>query len=297
MTTHRLRPDPPIFSVSPKHKPLLHVTPGDRVVFECIDGSGGQVPMATQTCSPIDFERTLPLTGPVYVEGAEAGDVLEVNIQRVTPRGDGVTLTVPEFGLLRDDFPERFSQLVEVKGNVCWFGQRVQLPIRPFPGWVGVMPVFEGPNAPPGDYGGNLDTPALIAGATLLLPVFVPGGLVAIGDCHVVQGDGEVSGWAAECAGEVEVIFGIRRGRKIPRPQIETPQAYLTTGYAKSLDEAAAIALRDMLDYLVEVHGFERTQAYLLSSVSVDLRISQVVNPLRGVMAVFTKSALVEHRH
>jgi amidase len=293
MAIHRVRPDPPIFSVSPKHKPVLHVFPGERVVFECLDGSGGQVPMATRSCSPIDFERALPLTGPVSVEGAEPGDVLEVKIHRVTPTGDGVTLTVPEFGLLREDFPERFSHLLEVKGDVCWFGKRVRLPVRPFPGWVGVMPTVEGSNPPPGDYGGNLDTPALIAGATLLLPVFVPGGLVAIGDCHVIQGDGEVSGWAAECAGEVEVTFGVRRERKISRPQIETLCSYITTGYAESLDKAAAIALRDMLDYLVEEHHFNRTDAYLLASVCVDLRISQVVNPLRGVLAVFPREALV----
>jgi acetamidase/formamidase len=211
----------------------------------------------------------------------------------VTPIGDGVTLTVPNIGFLQDEFPEPFSHLVQVRDDICWFGNRVRLPVQSFPGSVSVMPTFEGPNAPPGNYGGNMDNPALTAGTTLLLPVLVPGGLVAIGDCHVVQGAGEVSGWAAECAAEVEVILGLRRDREILRPQIETPEAYMTTAYAESIDEAATIALRDMLDYLVEVHGFNRTESYLLASICVDLRISQVVNPMRGAQAVFPRNVVI----
>jgi acetamidase/formamidase len=174
------------------------------------------------------------------------------------------------------------------------FGHEV--PLKPFLGVIGMPPAEPGrhPTPPPRPTGGNIDCKELVAGSILYLPIAVPGALVSVGDGHALQGDGEVSGVAIECPMDLAVLtFDLRRDLPITTPRAETPIGWLTFGFDESLDEAMLIALEAMIDLMHEQHDLPRAQALALASLLVDLRITQVVNGVRGVHAVLPHGALV----
>ncbi len=231
----------------------------------------------------VNFDLIHPLTGPVYIENAEPGDVLAVTLHKVEPGPWGWTGIFPGFGFLSDEFtgPELKTFSLDKDDQTLDFGNGISIPLRPFPGVMGVAPDTDEmlSTIPPRANGGNMDDPNIVAGTTVYFPVFVPGALFSIGDAHAVQGLGEVCGTAVEAP--MRIIYEvnlIKTGRKIEEPQYETETYYAVTGFATTIDEAAKKATGFMIDYLEAEHGLTRTDAYMLCSLAGDLKIAEVVD-------------------
>lgn len=304
--------------------PGLAVEPGDTVVFETLEPSRGGVardivsgawpvpdapPSLVVAITASVYPELLPgpgteqrghaLTGPVTIVDAEPGDTVVVDIVEVVPAAWGWTACGPEGGgLLQDELDEWILHVWDLRNeSTAVFAPGIEVPLAPFCGVMGVAPSEPGrhPTFPPRRVGGNLDVRQLTAGATLSLPVEVPGALFSVGDAHAAQGDGEVAGTGIEMDATVTLRFGLIKGHTIPGPQFHTsvldPAAgpwFAATGNGPNLYEAAQEALRGILAYLEEHHGLARPQACILASACVDLRISQVVNG-----GIFTVSAFL----
>jgi acetamidase/formamidase len=202
---------------------------------------------------------------------------------------------VPNRGLLPEEFPyeKRHVTWIDVGRSVIQFAPGIEFPARPFWGVIGVAPpaaMGRVPSGPPNVFGGNLDNRDLGAGSTLYLPVHVAGALLSVGDGHAAQGHGEVSLAAVETSlkGEIQVV--LHKGRRLRWPRAETATHYITMGLHTDLDEAAKIATREMLDYLVESKGLSRETAYLLASATMDLIVTQVVDGTKGIHAMMPKA-------
>ncbi len=291
-------------------KPVLRIASGDTVRVETMVARGierlrlagvrdDEIPQSLKNVEAAITDRgpgAHPLTGPIYVEGAEPGDTLEVHIQAIEflhPYGVGGF--IPNSGTLPEDFPYAKFKLVRIneKAGTADFAQGVTLKLAPFFGSIGVAPpVIMGriSSGPPGPHAGNLDNKELVAGSTLYLPVHVSGALLSIGDGHGMQGDGEVSLTALETSlrGTIRVV--VRKGKRIAWPRAETPTHYITMGLHEDLDQAAKLATREMVDFLVIEKGISRDDAYVLSSLAVDLHVTQLVDQTKGVHAMLPKS-------
>ncbi|MFX1520378.1 MAG: acetamidase/formamidase family protein [Promethearchaeota archaeon] len=290
-TVHRVSIDNVVFSTDQNHPPVLNVASGDTIIFECRDAFNQGIRKHTDLPTDLDFERVNPATGPVYIEGAEPGDTLEVHIEKIKVAAQGACCIVPNFGYLAPEFPDAWTKIIPIKDGYAEFGKGIRIPIDPFPGTLVVAPLGEGEGTlVPKDHGGNMDTKAIKEGTVLYLPVFVPGALFGVGDVHAVQGDGEVCGTAVEVDAEVTIRVVVNKKKKIQRPQIETPDFFMTTAYAETTDEAVKIALRDMIDWLEAEKGLTRQEAYALCSCAVDMRISQLVDITPGVRVVLPKA-------
>lgn len=283
--------------------PALTIDPVDTVVFETTDATGGQLtPDATLAdLLTVDRDRLHTITGPVAIRGASPGDTLVVHILEIVPREWGFNWNRPGAGLLADDFPAPSMRAFRWRNadGAIHFGPGIRLPLRPFMGIYGVAPAVPGAHRTrePGVFGGNLDCRHLGPGATLYLPVQVPGALFSTGDGHAVQGDGEVNVTAVETGMQrVRLRFELRAGERLPRPQAETPTHYLTFGLDEDLDVAAQQALRDMIAYLGRAHGLPPAEAYRLCSLIVDLHVTQAVNGVRGVHAMLPKGIFTAQR-
>ena len=239
------------------------------------------------------------LVGPIYVNGAEPGDVLEVRILDVQPAGDfAVNVFSPGGGTLPEDFPYARTKVIplDLANNKAIFSDEIHIPLAPFFGSMGVAPPPRSgrvSSGPPGVHTGNLDNKELVAGTTLYMPVHVPGALFSFGDGHSAQGDGEIAGTAVESAltGRFEII--VRKDMKLRWPRAETPTHYMTMGLDQDLNIAIKLALREMIDYLVTKKGLNRDDAYMLISMTTDTRISQLVDGTLGIHAMLPKNIFV----
>lgn len=271
----------------------IEIDPGDTVVFECRDPVDDQVTpeSAPEVLLNLDFGRIHPLTGPVFIKGAEPGDALEVEILELKHKGWGWTGHLPGFGLLADDFPYPFLQQWRLVGDTCffWDSDRIAVPFEPFCGVMGVAPQSEErlTTLPPRNNGGNIDIRGLTAGAKLLLPVQVEGALFSTGDCHAAQGDGEVAGTGIESPMTVTLRFNLRKGRALkelqffttsPLTRADSDGYFCTTAQGEDLYTNAQNAVRYMIDWLAANHGLSRSQAYCLCSAAADLKISEIVD-------------------
>ena len=289
-------------------EPVLEVAPGDVVELEVLDASGGQFHRRSTAAdvAELDFARINPVTGPVFVQGAEPGDVLAVEILELRPSGWGWTALIPGFGLLADAFPDPEIKIWDYGCNddEAVFDDGIRIPIQPFPGTIGVAPGDAGLHSivPPYDSGGNMDIRHLTAGSVLYLPVKVPGALFSVGDTHAAQGDGEVCGTAIESSMTLTVRLSLRRDMSIGQPQYRLPGPvddarsalgfHVTTGIADDVMDAARLAVKEMVAHLVEVRGLGEVEAYMLASVTVDLRISELVNAPNSVVSAFLPQSI-----
>lgn len=235
------------------------------------------------------------LVGPVFVEGAEPGDVLEVKILEIGLSDNyGVNVFHPEHGILAKQFPYFRARSVpfDRDRNVALAGPGIEIPLHPFFGTMGVAPavaIGRISDGPPGYFAGNLDNKDLVAGTTLYIPVQCKGALFSVGDGHAGQGDGEVDGTAIEAAlsGKFQLI--VRKDMKLSWPRAETPDFIMTMGFDRDLDLAAEMAVQEMVAYLVSERHMSRDDAYMLSSMAVDLRVTQVVDGVKGTHALLPK--------
>lgn len=266
-------------------EPAIRVPSGSIIEAFTHEATGGQLTIDSDVNDLVSIDKNLvhTLTGPVYVETAQPGDVLSVRLLEIDPAGWGWMAIIPGLGFLADEFSTpvlRTFELDNEQGHVD-FADGIRVPLRPFAGVMGVAPdTDERLNTiPPRVNGGNLDDPSLVAGTTVYFPVFVPGGLFSIGDTHAAQGLGEVSGTAMESP--MRVVFEIsviKGGRSIAEPQYETNDYYATTGFATTIDEAARKATRYMIHYLVTEKGLSREDAYMLCSLAGELKIAETVD-------------------
>ena len=286
-------------------EPALEVEDGELVELHVPDASRDQIGEAAVAAdlASVDFDLMNPVAGPVFVRGARPGDVLEVEVLEVRTRAWGWTAIVPGFGLLADDFPAPWLRISRIEDGRVLFGDRFELPCRPFPGTIGVAPESPGPHSviPPSRFGGNIDVRHLTAGATLFLPVGVDGALFSAGDGHAAQGDGEVCGSAIETGMEILLRLGVRRDIQIDAPQLLVPtvappvpgSVHITTGIGENLHEAARSAARAMIDLLSGRFGLAPEEAYALTSIAGDLRIHEIVNAPRWVVGMALPAAVL----
>ena len=274
------------------NEPTLRIASGDEVVARTREVSDGQITpeSTTELLGSLDAERLYPLVGPIYVEGAGPGDTLAVEMLSIETQGWGWTAILPGLGLLPDDFPDPYLRIFDLSGEFAALDDVASIPIEPFFGTMGVCPVGARaqPVMPPGRFGGNLDVRQLTSGSTLYLPVRVEGALFSCGDAHGAQGDGEVCVTGIEAPMLGVLRFTLHKGRPIPAPQFSVPGAltprvdgdgfYATTGVGPDLYAASQDALRAMIEYLTVTRPLSREDAYLLASLCVDLKISEIVD-------------------
>jgi acetamidase/formamidase len=291
------------------HPPLLSVTPGAEVTLETQDASGGQFSLQSTAAdvAKLDFERVNPVTGPIFVEGAGPGDVLQVDLLQIEPGSWGWTAQIPGFGLLTDQFPVPWLHVWELDGDRASFSDGVSVPLQPFCGVIGVAPSEPGLHSvvPPRRVGGNMDIKQMGAGTILYLPVEVEGALLGVGDMHAAQGDGEVCGTAIEAAMTVSLRVSVRRDlaietpefdvrRPLERPSAATAGYHAVTGIAPDLMDATRQSVERMIIYLGHRYGMSPEAAYALCSVAVDLKISEVVDTPNWVVSAFLPNDLFE---
>jgi acetamidase/formamidase len=286
--------------------PRLTVDSGDVVHFECQDASGAQVHpgMTVDEFQAIDRGLIHALTGPVAIEGAKPGDVLQIDVLDVRHKGWGWSSVIPGLGFLKERFTEPFLFHWELELQVTRSLGSAIVPLRPFCGIMGVAPAEQGEfrTRPPGIFGGNMDVRELAAGATLYLPVLQLGGLFSCGDAHAAQGNGEVCINGIECPADVSLRFHLHKQQSLAGPLLESSPAPDVDGAAwvvveSSTDALAAAhgATNRMVDLLRSRWGFDSVHAYLLCSVAMHLRLSQVVNePIITVSASIAKNILPE---
>src|SRR5512133_2423202 len=291
--THYFPSDKVHFTWDASNAPVLTVDSGDTVVVHTRDVSDNQVaPDSTvDVIADLNWDRVYPLAGPIAVDGAEPGDTLAVEILDLHTQGWGWTAILPGFGLLPEDFPDAYLRIFDLTaGDVTYLADNVAIPVEPFLGTMGVCPAGASaePIMPPGVFGGNMDTRQLTRGTTLYLPVQVAGALFSCGDAHAAQGDGEVCVTGIESPMYAALRFEVQKGRTIPAPQYQTagPLAprvadgawYGTTGVGPDLYVGAQEAVRAMVAHISGEYGLSPEDAYVLCSLAVDLRISEIVD-------------------
>ncbi len=288
--------------------PRLNIDPGDEVYFECVDSSGAQVKpgMTVGDYLAIDRARIHALTGPVCVNGAEPGDVLEIDVLSIQHHGWGWSSVVDGLGFLKDRFREPYLFHWHLDGETTSSLQPAVVPLRPFLGVMGVARAEDGKfrTRPPGPNGGNLDVRELCVGSKLYLPVYNRGALFSCGDGHAAQGDGEVCINGIECPLDATLRFQLHKKQPLAGPLVEASEsaapesrsdAWVVIETGTDLAEAARGATLRMIDLLVSRWGFSDVHAYILCSVAMRLRLSQVVNePVHTVSAAIAKQILPE---
>jgi len=273
----------------PAIEPIETVDSGAVVEFDLLDASCGQLDAdcGVPQLLTLDFDRVDQVVGPIAVAGAEPGDTLQVDLLAFQPADWGWTAIIPGFGLLADEFSKPAYHVTRLgPTGPIEFMPGIRLPRAPFCGVIGVAPAA-GPlsTIPPDVHGGNMDTRHLTAGSTLFLPVFHEGARLSMGDGHAAQGDGEVCGTAIETPMRALVRLTVRKDLHLTGPEFQTADVqtpagrrYATDGVGPDLNEAARDAVRRMIDWLGREHGIAAIDAYLLTSVAIDLRISEIVD-------------------
>jgi acetamidase/formamidase len=281
-------------------EPVLTIESADTIAFACLDAGWHVEPGRKYEPRDAELDSGHPLVGPIEIRGARAGQTLEVGIDRVVPgswgwcaAGDWSSPLNDRLGLSSGGVLLRWE--LDVEQGVGRDERGRELDLRPFLGVLGMPPPEPGVHAtaPPRPFGGNIDCKELVAGTRLYLPIPVDGALFSAGDCHARQGDGEVSQIAIECPLErAELRLTVLPQAAPTAPYAWTPNAWLTLGFDEDLDEAAVQALDAMLGLLGREYDVGRAEALALASLVVDLRVTQMVNGVRGVHAVLAHDAL-----
>ncbi|MFF0828345.1 acetamidase/formamidase family protein [Brevibacillus sp. NPDC003359] len=279
---YRVKKQDVIYAMSPENQPVLKVEAGSIVTFETCDCFEDQIQSADTAFQELDWNRINPASGPIYIEETEPGDILVVHIQKIEIKNQGVMVTGPDLGVMGVDLQENVIKMIPIQDGKAVLSDKLQVPINPMIGVIGTAPAKEAISCgTPGDHGGNMDCKQMREGTTLLLPVNVPGALFALGDLHAAMADGEVAVCGVEIAGEVTVKLDVIKGKQWPLPMAVNQEHLITIASEKVLDKAADRAVINMVHFLHEELGVEKTEATFLLSAAGDLRICQVVDPLK----------------
>jgi acetamidase/formamidase len=311
--TYQLKPTPKTVTwgyYDAKTPPVLRIKSGDTVEIQTLVSSSPER-FESAAVPPEQIEQPLRdifsqvkekgpgvhiLTGPIYIEGAELGDVLEIRIQKIQLAIPyALNAFSPGRGFLPDDYPYAKTRVIPLddKRMVAHFADGIEIPLRPFFGSMGVAPpAVTGriSSNPPWVHAGNLDNKDLVAGTTLFIPIHARGALFQVGDGHAGQGDGEVDVTALETSLIGTFQFFVRKDMHLRWPRAETPTHYITMGMHADLTEATKIAVREMIDFLMSEKRLSRDDAYMLASVAADLHITELVDGNDGVHMMIPKS-------
>jgi acetamidase/formamidase len=296
--------------------PVLRIKSGDTVRIETVStGSPARLEAAGAPADqiPAGFRQIYKevtdrgpgghiLTGPIYVEGAEPGDTLEVRIQKIELDSPfAYNGFRPGAGFLPDDFPSAKMKIIPLdrRRMIAKFSDAIEIPLKPFFGSMGVAPPEANGrinSGPPWIHAGNIDNKEMVAGTTLFIPVHVKGALFEVGDGHAGQGNGEVDITALETALTGTFQFVVRKDMKLRWPRAETPTYYIVMGLHEDLTEATKLAVREAIDFLMHEKHMSREDAYMLASVGVDFCITQLVDGNKGVHGMIPKAIFVKRQ-
>jgi acetamidase/formamidase len=305
--THHLPDEHVHFTWDTGNDPVLVVDSGDTVVVWTRDVSDNQIQPDSDasTIAGLDWDRVYPLCGPIGIHGAEPGDTLSIEVLDIHTQGWGWTAVLPGLGLLPAEFPDAYLRIFDLShGDVAYLREDIAIPLEPFFGTMGVCPAGAStqPVMPPGTFGGNMDIRQLVRGSTLFLPVQVDQALFSCGDAHAAQGDGEVCVTGLEAPMFAALRFTLDKARSIPGAQYRTPAPltgrvdsapfYATTGVGADLYAAAQDAVRAMVDHIATMHSLGRQDAYLLCSLAVDLKISEIVDAGQYIVSALLPEAI-----
>jgi acetamidase/formamidase len=306
MSEHILKAEPTHSVWDRSLEPRLHIAAGDEVQFECQEASGDQVHPGTtlDEFQTVDRTRIHALTGPVWIDGAEPGDVLQVDVLATQHRGWGWSSIIPGLGFLKERFTAPYLFHWHLDGNETHSLAPAVVPLRPFLGVMGVARAEHGKfrTRPPGSFGGNLDVRELCAGSKLYLPIYNRGALFSCGDGHAAQGDGEVCINGIECPLDVTLRFHLHKHQPLAGPLVESSEevapdsrgdAWVVVESGEDVVATARNATSRMIDLLMSRWGLSDVDAYVLCSVVLRLRLSQVVNePVFTVSGSISKQIL-----
>lgn len=283
----RLSREHHIYVLEPDSVPAIIIDSGEEIMVETWDAFEGER-------DPVALESNLlkgPATGPIYVNGAEPGDALKVEFISITPKEGAAHMVMPGRGFLENDFTEAYPTLIALESGHAVLPSGIRIPLRPSMGLVATTPTYTQQTASDsGPYGGDIDMKELVEGSTLYLPVFVPGGLLVMGDCHAVVGDGAVAGTGAECSADTHIRVTVEKGMNIPGPRALTPEYLVVLSHGEELGPAMKQAVRDMVDFLVAEKGIKPYDAYTLLSLAGDVRVSRTFRPISPVKMMLSRS-------
>lgn len=282
-----------VYNMSASNEPIAHVESGATLTFVTRDCFNNQLQGACPVIDGLDWDAINPATGPVYVEGAEPGDILKVKIEKLELADCGTMAAIPENGVLGDLVKESVVKRVPVKDGIMEFSSDIKLPCNPMIGVIGVAPA-EGaiPCGEPGAHGGNMDNTKIAEGATLYFPVFHKGALLAMGDVHAGMGDGEIMVTGVEIPAEITVTVEVLKGKTIQNPRMENEEACYTIASDENIEKAIYAAVSDMTSVVMEKMNMSLEEAGMLLSAAGNLQFCQVVDPKRTVRMEMKKSIL-----
>ncbi|WP_025640578.1 acetamidase/formamidase family protein [Schnuerera ultunensis] len=290
--------DKVIYKFTPNMEHIESILPNEVIKVETNDCFFQQIQREDQIMKGIDHDRLNPATGPIYVEGAEPGDILQVKILNIEVAEKGVSAVVVGEGALGDKVGKSTIRVFDIEDGHAIF-EGVKIPIDPMIGVIGVASAEEDgewPTNSPWKHGGNMDTTDVRAGSTLYFPVNQKGALLALGDCHAVMGDGEICFTGLEIPAEVTLEVKLIKNKTIEWPLIETDKYTMVVASGDDLDDALYAATDQAVKLLKDSLGLEWEDAYILTSISVDMKISQVVNPKKTVRAAIPKDIVSTER-
>jgi len=281
------------YALSPYDKPVTNIEPGETLVLETEDACSGQVRKKGDYRDRGKIPYGNPVVGPIYVEGAERGNVLAVSIEEIEPLiGQGVThltefsesyiTSVPVFKFMNVSLP-REPRICPIKNGLVYFSDRIVIPYQPMVGTIGVAPFIEAESVSsgvlPGRHGGNMDLPEVAPGSTIFFPVYHDGALLYVGDVHAVQGDGEISGTAVEMPAKTKIRIDLLKGEQISWPRIETGSEIISVATAsagRTLEDTIRIAYLELALWLEEKYGLDRFEGLLLCCQVGKIRVGNL---------------------
>ena len=282
-TTHRIGREDVVWAFGPELEPVLEIDPGETVTFETNDCFTGQIRSEEDLVTEIDLERINSATGPVAVRGAEPGDSLIAEILDVRPIEWGVATLIPGFGQRTEQVQAPVTRMFEVVDGEIRMNDRVRFPARPMVGVVGVATDGDTlSNGLAGRHGGNLDDHLHGKGTRIYFPVRQPGAMFAVGDMHASMGDGEVCFTGVEIAGEVDIRFGLWKGKQATWPVSELADCWVPHATAPEYDEALALCTEEAARLLVDQWDFTIEDAFVFLSVACDAGVAQACKPAPG---------------
>jgi amidase len=288
---------------SPYAEPVASVRPGDVLDIYTEDAFESRIQSTSDLPSQVlEFPKVNPQTGPIYVEGAEKGDTLVVELLEIAPTRDFVvSALIPYFGgltvtdttaLLNDPLPEQVF-IYPLRDGAVELPRGIRVPYEPFMGTLATAPEIEAISTlVPGPFGGNMDVADVCPGNAVRLPVSIDGAYLYTGDAHAAQGDGELCGVACEMTARVRLRVGLEKGKTIAWPRIESPSELMAVGSARPMEDAARIGWVELIRWLVDDYGFGRLEAYQLLTQAGRMRVGNMVDPQYSVVAKLDKRYL-----
>lgn len=264
------------YNFSPRNKPILEISAGEHLTIETREASNGQ--LRPNHFDLIDKNRLLPLTGPIALKDAKPGDVISVSIISVKCANKGFAWIRPGLGIQPVKIEEPYYVKEINVNDGIQLSESLRIPLKPMVGILGVCPLYDTPSRIPGLYGGNLDCSDVSPGNRLWLPVIVPGANLSIGDVHAAMGDGEVSGTGVEIDAEVTISVDIHRGIDLLVPVITTKEKTIFLASSRNVELASVLALKNSVATLAEKNKLSEKDAYIVASISGNVRVCQLVN-------------------